>query len=656
MIGKALDSDDVSPSVLLLSMPWTNLNQPNLGLGILKSILNQADIDCKIRHLNLELLQLLKGTTYFVLSNTFALNDFMFSRMLDSHLSHLQMRVLRELASETFASPHIDSCEIGSLELFIERLLEVRNEQIPNWLETVAEDIANADYTLVGFSCMFDQTIASLALAKLIKQKAPEKVIVFGGYAVRSPTAQSIMKAFPFVDGICLGEGEASIVELAHASIHSDMMHDVPGLLLRDQSGDLIETPPDPQWDMDDIPAPDYADFYADIEMMSDVHQVDVEVVSLALENSRGCWWGQKKHCIFCGIKSQDLVYRFKSAERALAQMHQMHKQYGETKFRFADYILPNDYYTSLMPLLADDGAPYQLETEIKANVSPQKFAHLIEAGFVGVQPGIESFSTAVLQQMNKGVHATQNVYLMRRGKEEAVQIQYNIIYGFPNERQEDYKEMARQLPRLVHLDPPITYVPAQITRYAPLHMAPEMFGIPEAVYHSDYDVIFSQKFISQTGFDLNEFCYFFERPFENAPHLEKLYGQMEGIISQWRVAYHNQTAQLQWIEDEREGVIVDSRLSEQSMLHLSPLECSLLKYMEEPIGLSQLKNRFLNICEECDWADAYSRLDKLGLFFIDDHKVVSLPLKKEAKLYSHEKVVQNHHEAGEPKDQSLHH
>lgn len=417
----ALKAEETQPSLLLLSMPWTNLNQPNLGLGILKSILSKAGIKSTIRHLNLEMLQMLKGPTYFVHSNTFALNDFMFSKLLDPYFTNLQQRVLRELASETFGSPHIDSCEIGSLEVFIERLLEVRNQQIPAWLQQISDEIVASEHTMIGFSCMFDQSIASLALAKLIKQKAPEKLIIFGGYAVRSPTAQSIMRAFPFVDGICLGEGEATIVELAKASVDRALLLKVPGLLLRDESNTLIETEVGEQWDMDDIPLPDYDDFYADIQMMSDMHQVDVEVVSLALENSRGCWWGQKKHCIFCGIKKQDLVYRYKSAETALAQMQHMLNKYGETSFRFADYILPNDYYTTLMPMLAEEGAPFELETEIKANVSPAKFKSLINAGFVGVQPVIESFSTAILQQMNKGVHATQNVYLMRRGKEEAI-------------------------------------------------------------------------------------------------------------------------------------------------------------------------------------------------------------------------------------------
>ena len=633
MTSKNLVNHDTTPSVLLTSMPWTNLNQPSLGLGILKAILNQANIPTTIKHLNLEMLQFIKGPTYFGLANNYALNDFLFSAVIDPNVTHKQLRILRDISTKVFTSQYIDSCHVGSFERFIEKLLHLRNEQIPAWLDNTADEIANSQHSLIGFTCMFDQTIASLALSKLIKEKAPNKLIAFGGYAVRNPTAQTIMQSFPFVDAICLGEGEATITQLAKASTNKEALPTVPGLLLRVNEKEFIETPAGKQWDLDDIPMPDYDDFYTDLNALSDKHQVDVSVMSLPLENSRGCWWGQKKHCIFCGIKKQDLVYRFKKAEIALDHLHKMNKRYNETNFRFADYILPNDYYTSLMPLLAEEEAPYNLETEMKANVSPSKFENLVKAGFAGVQPGIESFSTPVLKLMDKGVHATQNVYLLRRGLEEGVKIQYNIIYGFPNETAADYTNMVKMMPRLTHMDPPITYVPAQITRYAPLHVAPELFGIPEATYHPNYELIFSRQFISKSGFELNDFCYFFERPFENPPHMQKIYRQMEKMVAQWVRTHQSMTAKLQWIDEANEGIILDSRQSTEKRHTLSGLETNILKAMEEPIAIAQLKHRFLKDCSESWWQEAIARLDDLGLFFADAGKAVALPVKKDAKL-----------------------
>ena len=37
---------------------------------------------------------------------------------------------------------------------------------------------------------------------------------------------------------------------------------------------------------------------------------------ALYLEGSRGCWWGQKHPCSFCGLNGRKNVYRYKSAGR----------------------------------------------------------------------------------------------------------------------------------------------------------------------------------------------------------------------------------------------------------------------------------------------------------------------------------------------------
>src|SRR6185312_11348545 len=47
-----------------------------------------------------------------------------------------------------------------------------------------------------------------------------------------------------------------------------------------------------------DLPYPDHSDFFRDFEASS-IHSLVVTEVTM--ETSRGCWWGQKHHCTFCG-------------------------------------------------------------------------------------------------------------------------------------------------------------------------------------------------------------------------------------------------------------------------------------------------------------------------------------------------------------------
>jgi len=45
------------------------------------------------------------------------------------------------------------------------------------------------------------------------------------------------------------------------------------------------------------------------------------DVLWLPYEGSRGCWWGEKHHCTFCGINGQGMEFRARSADRVIADL-----------------------------------------------------------------------------------------------------------------------------------------------------------------------------------------------------------------------------------------------------------------------------------------------------------------------------------------------
>jgi ribosomal peptide maturation radical SAM protein 1 len=486
--------------------------------------------------------------------------------------------------------------------------------------------------TIVGFTCMFDQTIASAAISSQLKKVAPDTPVVFGGYAVRSPTGEMLLEAFPWIDAVCAGEGESCIVDLARASCDANPdLSKVSNLIFRDSAGKIVESGRAKPVDMDTIPPPNFDDFYADIRRLREESEVEIAVDRLPLENSRGCWWGAVRHCVFCGIHDDDMAYRARNADVVLETLDHLSKRYGTKEFRFADYIMPHRYYSTLLPKLIERGAPYRLKCELKSNMTEEKFELLAKAGFVEVQPGIESFCSNVLRSMDKGVSGTQNVYLLLLARRYGIVILYNIIYGLPDDDPERYEAMQRALPRLLHLDPPSTRARIQITRYAPLQADPKRFGFGSLRHECSYDLIFSESFLNCSGFDLDRYCYIYELPFEPAPRLARTYREIEAHCDAWSAAYSDSDRDVDLLYDTGEGgglLVHDSRESPARIHELDGNAARVLMAAETPRTIASLKQELSDISEP-SFAASLKRLDELGLLFQDDGKILSLALNR---------------------------
>lgn len=611
--------------MLLLSLPWTTFLEPSLGLGILKSVLEKEGITSRVVHLNLFLLEHLKPKTYFILSKSFALNDFVFSACLDPGLSEEQMSLLKKNVRKTLKENLLS--RQFSEEPLLEKLVDLRNRIVPQWLEEIADAIAACDARLVGFTCMFDQTIASLALAKMIRQKAPGILLALGGYAVRTPTAQMLLKSCPWVDCVCDGEGEHTIGPLARAAMGQGDLGAVPGIVYLSASGQPVRTASAPQIDINEVPVPNYDDFFSDTDYLFKAYSVKINPPLLPIENSRGCWWGAKSHCTFCGIKDSDLVYRSKDADKVLESMSELNQKYGSSTFRFADYILPNIYFSTLLPRLIKLDKPYTLSGEMKANLSEERFELLKGAGFTEFQPGIESFDSNVLRKMRKGVTAIQNVYTLLLGKRKQIRILYNLIYGFPDDEEQEYEAMVRLLPRLIHLDPPETCIPVQITRWAPLQTQPEVFNINPAKPHKNYDLIFSKKYMESTGFDMKDFCYYYERSFFNSKRLAECYKELDQLANQWKIADHTRKPALFLHTCEEQGtVFVKDRRGEQEITHqVDDDTIRLLRACQKPRALNPSFLEELSDIPVKKIRGMIDNLEELGLVFRENDKLISL-------------------------------
>jgi magnesium-protoporphyrin IX monomethyl ester (oxidative) cyclase len=223
---------------------------------------------------------------------------------------------------------------------------------------------------------------------------------------------------------------------------------------------------------MDTLPIPDFDAFF---ERVKTTGLEGTAMFSVPIESSRGCWWGEHNHCVFCGLNARDMTQRNKSGDRVFDEVVAQSRH--RRPFFATDNILPLEFFDGLFDRLIERRVRFDTFYETKSNLNLSRLRTLRRAGVTSLQPGIESLSTPILREMKKGVSAAQNLWFLRAAEELGFGIAWSILYGFPNEDPAEYEKMAALLPALSHLPPPLRPAPVLLERYSPLFERAESFG-----------------------------------------------------------------------------------------------------------------------------------------------------------------------------------
>jgi ribosomal peptide maturation radical SAM protein 1 len=229
--------------------------------------------------------------------------------------------------------------------------------------------------------------------------------------------------------------------------------------------------------DLDALPFPDYGDYFEQFEASRFGRDWQP---SIYLETSRGCWWGERMHCTFCGLNPQTMAFRSKSARRALEELKGLTARHPGCDVEVTDNILDMRYFADFVPALAAQRPAVSMFYEVKSNLKKQQVRMLRDGGIRTIQPGIESFSDPVLRLMRKGVSALQNIQLLKWCKELTVEPTWNLLWGFPGEPPEEYERMARLVPLLSHLPPPVSHGLIRLDRFSPNFDQAERLGFAD--------------------------------------------------------------------------------------------------------------------------------------------------------------------------------
>jgi ribosomal peptide maturation radical SAM protein 1 len=615
--------------IALVNMPLANLQMPSLALTLLHEVVKKnfpGRAESAIHYLHHDFAHYLGVETYremisfahhpsglgdwFFRSAAFpdqpANDDAYFQRYYPQHAP--QNRVVRELVARKRAGV------VAHFEEMIDRYA-----------------LDRAD--LVGLTSMFSQNVACLAMARLIKARNPKVVVVIGGANCEGVMGRALIDHAPMVDFVFSGPSLRSFPDFVGRLLDGDAegLHRIDGVFSRQNrlqdaacgSTALVQlgggAPAVKTFgaenDINELVDFDYEPFLDRYERYFPGEEQPV----LLYETSRGCWWGERAHCTFCGLNGSTISYRSMRPEVAFTVLNGLFQHASRvSEVQSVDNILPKSYLTDVLPFL-DTPESVSLFYEVKADLDEDDFRALAKARVLRIQPGIEALNTSTLKLMRKGTSVFQNLSFLINAKRYGIRPDWNLLIGFPREEIEVYEKYERELHLLTHFYPPQGVFPVRFDRFSPYYEEAEEYGLelqPLDWYFHTY------PFPDEALADL---AYYFSDQNYAAPYIVNvatMVGRLREKVSAWQALWAS-GARPELRLEERAGApyVFDSRTGEPREYFLTDAAHRALQ------GLATAKKP-ANLAKELEGVDVDAEIAGLvekGLLFHEGERYMSL-------------------------------
>ncbi|MEA1671954.1 RiPP maturation radical SAM C-methyltransferase [Nitrospirillum sp. BR 11163] len=599
--------------ILFVVMPWHSLHLPSLASGLLIELTRNGAPAWRAEALYANILwaEYLETATggrippdkYTLLGEDFffqATGEWIFSSALYG-VSQYQVDRYRDAFQG----------DAASFELALEA-----QSHAPGFIDQMAQRIAQMDVDVIGLSSVFQQNIPCLALARRLKEIRPALITIMGGANCDGVQGPALHRNFPCLDFVISGEADYSYLQFLRHVDGEIPAEDVAGLSWRRGDGHTASNPPGPLPQGEDFVVPMHDHYFDQIQASPMNRHIEPNIVA---ESARGCWWGQKHHCTFCGLNGMGMSFRSKPADQFMAEIEYLVRRHRSLDVVLADNILEMSYLKTFIPEMSAKNWDVRLHYEIKGNLNRAQLTALRDAGVWHIQPGIESLSTNVLRLMRKGITGPQNVRLLRECEELNLTTTWNILAGFPGETDQDYRAVQHQIPALAHLQPPSGATRLALERFSPffddlslgfVERRPALpyaiaYGLPEA--------------------ELMDIVYIFDDGKYGVA--DDVIDDMQAAVVSWKDAYLRGST-LTWSES-RDGILIEDRRHgwpPRDHMLASRLERNLHALLDRPMKRQDLAQRAAAMGEGRGVVDALvgDWLDK-GLVFEDAGVVIAL-------------------------------
>ena len=389
---------------------------------------------------------------------------------------------------------------------------------VAGFVVDATERIASWRPRIVAFSSLFQQTLASVALARAVKERCPGVVTVLGGANAREPMGSALLGTVDVFDFSFSGEADVEFPAFCSAYLEKGRL----------PSRQVIEC--EPPGEMDRVPIPCYDDYFSELKPRIEAGQLPAAMpYFLPFESSRGCFYAAAKPCAFCAFNTTDRRYRAKSGERIVSEMRTLSARHGNRSLWAVDNVMPRVFLKEVAPRLIEDGSPFTVAYEVRPELTARQLRTLADGGVRTVQPGVEALSSRLLAMMGKGSSAMGNIRLLRDCRSLDLEVIWNLLHSVPGEIPGDYEAPIAILPLLEHLHPPFRLLPVLFHRYSAYHENPAAFGLRALRPLEAYAIVYGD------AADTGRLAHAFEADFERVSALHPgLWSEFESAVTRW--------------------------------------------------------------------------------------------------------------------------
>jgi hypothetical protein len=324
-------------------------------------------------------------------------------------------------------------------ESFINQFFSYYSDEVLNLIYSVLA----SDPRAIGFSAHSPSFISSKILARKFREYAPEIPLICGGPQVARYTDnwRSLLDE-KIVDAVIFGEGEESLTEYLKLR---DGLSDqkIPGVAYRNDEGQIIDGGNRTLIaSLDSLPFADFSDFNLDSYAGTNV---------LPSYFSRGCI----NNCIFCTERNFFPKFRNRSGQRLFDEIKYQLSRYPQTEYiRLHDSVSNGNMkeLEKFCDLLIGNGLKINWDLEnavIRKEMDSRMYKKLRDAGCTLIGYGLENPSKKLLKKIGKNACQSADFdTVISEGVQAKITIGINMMFGLPGETDEDFEDQLSFLKR----------------------------------------------------------------------------------------------------------------------------------------------------------------------------------------------------------------